>query len=70
MLTTSEANAFPDGLPIGVVHYTVSNVPEVVPFAHLDHLDIVRIFDYGLTGLQPPEVPGRSEAGRGSERKR
>lgn len=70
VLTTSEANAFPAGLPIGVVHYTVSNVPEVVPFAHLDHLDIVRIFDYGLTGLQPPEVAGHAEAGRGSERKR
>ena len=70
VLTTSEANAFPAGLPIGVVHYTTSNAPEVVPFAHLDHLDIVRIFDYGLTGLQPPEVPGRPEAGRASERKR
>ncbi len=64
VLTTSEANAFPSGLPIGVVHYTVSNVPEVALFAHLDHLDIVRIFDYGLSGLQPPEVPGRQEAGR------
>ena len=75
VLTTSEANAFPAGLPIGVVHYTVSNVPEVVPFAHLEHLDIVRIFDYGLTGLQPPEAPGRTDAGRaeacrGTERKR
>ncbi|MGI4977269.1 MAG: rod shape-determining protein MreC, partial [Janthinobacterium lividum] len=70
VLTTSEANAFPAGLPIGVVHYTTSNTPEVVPFAHLDHLDIVRIFDYGLTGLQPPEVPGRPDAARGSERKR
>lgn len=70
VLTTSEANAFPAGLPIGVVHYTASNTPEVVPFAHLDHLDIVRIFDYGLTGLLAPEVPGRPEAGRASERKR
>ncbi len=62
VLTTSEANAFPAGLPIGVVHYSASGVPEVAPFARLDHLEIVRIFDYGLGGLQPPEVPGRAEA--------
>ena len=59
VVTSSEANAFPSGLPIGVVHYTPSNVPEVEPFARLDRLEVVRIFDYGLTGIQPPESANR-----------
>lgn len=58
VVTSAEANAFPSGLPIGVVHYTANNVPEVEPFARLDRLEIVRIFDYGLIGIQPPESPG------------
>ena len=59
VVTSAEANAFPAGLPIGVVHYTASNVPEVEPFARLDRLEVVRIFDYGLTGIQPPESAAR-----------
>jgi rod shape-determining protein MreC len=58
VVTSAEANAFPSGLPVGVVHYTANNVPEVEPFARLDRLEIVRIFDYGLIGIQPPESPG------------
>jgi rod shape-determining protein MreC len=58
VVTSAEANAFPSGLPVGVVHYTANNVPEVEPFARLDRLEIVRIFDYGLIGIQPPEGPG------------
>lgn len=64
VVTSSEANAFPSGLPVGVVHYTASNVPEVEPYAHLDRLEVVRIFDYGLTGVQPPENVARLERRR------
>ena len=64
VVTSAEANAFPAGLPIGVVHYTASNVPEVEPFARLDRLEVVRVFDYGLTGIQPPESTTRLVADR------
>ena len=64
VVTSSEANAFPSGLPIGVVHYTANNVPEVEPFAHLDRLEVVRIFDYGMVGIQPPEAANRVVADR------
>ncbi len=57
VVTSAEANAFPAGLPVGVVHYTASNVPEVEPLARLDRLEVVRIFDYGLRGVVPPEPP-------------
>ena len=59
VLTSAEANAFPAGLPVGTVHYSSSNVPEVEPAARLDRLEVVRIFNYGLRGLVAPEVPAR-----------
>ena len=55
VVTSAEANAYPGGLPVGTVHYA-GNVPEVVPAARLDRLEIVRLFDYGLRGLVEPEV--------------
>ncbi len=65
IVTSAEANAFPAGLPVGTVHYSASNVPEVEPSARLDRLEVVRLFDYGLHGLLAPE----SAAARLSERK-
>ena len=56
VVTSAEANAFPAGLPVGVVHYTDKNVPEVEPLARLDRLEMVRIFDYGLRGVVAPEA--------------
>jgi rod shape-determining protein MreC len=59
VVTSAEANAFPAGLPVGTVHYSASNVPEVEPAARLDRLEVVRIFNYGLRGLIAPEAPAR-----------
>jgi rod shape-determining protein MreC len=61
IVTSAEANAFPANLPIGTVHYTSSGAPEVEPAAMLQKLEVVRIFDYGLTGVTAPErpTPGR-----------
>ena len=56
VVTSAEANAFPAGLPVGVVHYTESHVAEVEPLARLDRLEVVRLFDYGLRGVLPPEA--------------
>ena len=57
IVTSAEANAFPANLPIGTVHYTSSGAPEVEPAAMLQKLEVVRIFDYGLTGVVAPERP-------------
>jgi rod shape-determining protein MreC len=60
VVTSGEANAFPENLPVGVVHRTEGNGAEVEPAAMLTKLEIVRIFDYGLTGIAPPEGQNRS----------
>jgi len=59
VVTSAEANAFPADLPVGVVHYTSGNIPEVEPIARLDRLEIVRLFNYGLRGILAPEAGGR-----------
>jgi rod shape-determining protein MreC len=58
VITGTEAGALPANLAVGTVHFTSANVPEVIPAAMLDRLEIIRIFDYGLGGL-PPEAPAR-----------
>jgi rod shape-determining protein MreC len=62
VVTSAEANAFPAGLPVGTLHYAGGGRIEVVPAANLERLEIVRIFDYGLSGVVPPEAPGRTAA--------
>lgn len=68
VVTSAEAGAFPAGLPVGVVHYSASNAAEVVPAAKLDQLEIVRIFDYGLRGVTPPESAARPAEARADAR--
>jgi rod shape-determining protein MreC len=68
VVTSAEANAFPAGLPVGVVHYN-GNVPEIEPAARLDRLEVVRLFDYGMRGVVPPESQGTLRA-MGPERRR
>lgn len=61
VVTSGEASAFPAGLPVGVVRLTEGGSAEVELFARLDRLDLLRIFDFGLTGILPPEAVARPE---------
>ncbi len=61
VVTSAEAAAFPAGLPVGVVRWSAAGAPEVELFARLDRLDVVRLFDYGLGGILPPEAVARAE---------
>jgi rod shape-determining protein MreC len=64
IVTSAEANAFPANLPIGTVRHTANGVPEVQPFAQLNRLEVVRIFDYSLGGVVAPETQSRPTPGR------
>ncbi len=57
VMTSGEASVYPAGLPVGSVHMGANGVAEIVPEANLDRLEVVRLFDYGLRGLVPPEAP-------------
>ena len=58
VVTSSVAGAFPAGLPVGTVHYLAPGDAVVEPYAQLDHVTVLRLFDYGLSGIVPPEAPG------------
>ncbi len=64
IVTSAEANAFPANLPVGTVHFNSNGSPDVEPAAMLQKLEVVRIFDYGLNGVTPPEPPPRPTLGR------
>lgn len=68
VVTSAEAGAFPAGLPIGVIRFSASGTPEVELFAQLERLDLVRLFDYGLRGILPPESVARPEPRQGTRR--
>lgn len=61
VVTSAEAAAFPAGLPVGVVRRSEGGAPEVELFVRLDRLDVLRLFDYGLGGILPPEAVARPE---------
>lgn len=69
VVTSAEAGAFPAGLPVGTVRYAANNVPEVETAAHLDELQVVRVFDYGL-GEPPPSAPAVAAAAASSRHAR
>ncbi|NHO57603.1 rod shape-determining protein MreC [Acetobacter lambici] len=58
VVTSDQAGAFPSGIPIGSVHYLHPGQPVVQPFARLDRLTMLRVFDFGQSEIEPPEAPG------------
>lgn len=67
VVTNDDAGVVPAGLPVGIVRYAANGMPEVEPLARLNRLDTVRLFDYGLNGILPPEAvarPGPRAPGR------
>lgn len=61
VVTSAQAGAFPAGLPVGVVRWSENGAAEVELFAQLDRLDVLRLFDFGLSGILPPEAVARPE---------
>jgi rod shape-determining protein MreC len=63
VVTSTEASAFPANLPVGMVHFSAANVPEVVPVAMLGGLEGAS----STTALAAsrPRSPGRLPERRG-----
>ncbi len=53
VVTSSEAGAFPAGLPVGTVRLRPDGAPSIVPAADLGALGLVRLFDYKLGAVTP-----------------
>lgn len=51
VMTSGHAGVFPPGIPIGVVTKVNETGVRVEPFVDWDHLEFVRVIDYGMPGL-------------------
>lgn len=51
VLTSAVGGVFPDGLPVGIVHYVGRNDPVVLPFATMNSLRVLRLFEYDQQGF-------------------
>ncbi len=59
VVTSGQAELLPAGLPVGTVHYIRASTPVVAPYARLDHLTILRVFDFDSGTIDSPDAPGR-----------
>jgi len=57
VVTSAEAGAYPAGLPVGQAHYIGANAVELIPDADLERLEVVRVVNYSVTDMAPPEQP-------------
>ncbi len=64
VVTSAVAGAFPAGLPVGTVHYGEQQQPEVTLAAHIDRIDLVRLFDFNLGRQLAPEAAPAVVTGR------
>jgi rod shape-determining protein MreC len=66
VVTVGAGGVFPPGLPVGVVSSVAHGVIRVEPYAELSRLEVLRIVDFGLSGVlpqsavPPPRAPGRA----------
>jgi rod shape-determining protein MreC len=68
VVTVGAGGVFPPGLPVGVVSAVASGVIRVEPYAELSRLEVLRIVDFGLSGVLPQSaVPPPRASGRVSK---
>lgn len=66
IVTGGAGGVFPPGLPVGVVTSVAGDIIRVEPYAELARLELVRIVDFGLSGVLPQSaVPGPKQNTRG-----
>lgn len=59
VVTSGQADLLPTGIPVGTVHYIHAGTPVVVPYARLNHLSILRVFNFETGTIESPDAPGR-----------
>lgn len=66
IVTIGAGGVFPPGLPVGVIASVSGDVIRVEPYAELARLEILRIVDFGLSGVlpqsavPPPRAPAKA----------
>lgn len=65
LVTSGEGGVLPPDLPVGTVRYSADHVPQVIPDALIDKLEVVRVFDFQLQDdLTPAKASASTPANR------
>jgi rod shape-determining protein MreC len=68
IVTGGAGGVFPPGLPVGMVASINGDIIRVEPYAELARLELLRIVDFGLSGVLPQSaVPGPKQTTRGGK---
>ena len=51
VVTSGEGGAFPAGIPVGIISQVSENGVRVQPFFDPDRMELVRLMDFGLSGI-------------------
>ncbi|MGH7033971.1 MAG: rod shape-determining protein MreC [Stellaceae bacterium] len=65
IVTGGAGGVFPPGLPVGVVSSIAGDMIRVEPYAELARLELLRIVDFGLSGVLPQSAVPAPRAARG-----
>ena len=76
VVTSGDGGVFPPGMPVGTIASIDGSTIRVEPFADLSRIEYLRLVDFGLAGVLPPDAvpqpkpprrakgdPGKGEAG-------
>jgi rod shape-determining protein MreC len=68
VVTVGAGGVFPPGLPVGVISSVANGVIRIEPYAELSRLEVLRIVDFGLSGVLPQSaVPPPRAPSKGSK---
>jgi rod shape-determining protein MreC len=68
VVTIGAGGVFPPGIPVGVVSSVSGEVVRLEPYAELARLEMLRIVDFGLSGVLPQTIPpAQRSSGRGAK---
>lgn len=67
IVTDGAGGVFPPGLPVGVVASVSNGVIRVAPDAELSRIELVRVVDFGLSGVLPQSAVPSPRRGRAAK---
>ena len=64
VVTSGDGGVFPPGMPVGTVASVDGGTIRVEPYADLSRVEYLRVVDFGLAGVLPPEAVPQPKAAR------
>jgi rod shape-determining protein MreC len=57
VVTSGHGGTYPAGLPVGVIASVSEKSVRIEPLVDWNRLEFVRVVDFGISGILPPQPP-------------